>query len=172
MNSVLSLDDGRWSHPVVTESKEDSFHFFKQPLPPPVLAQVYPESSPIPPSKVADPRPGPAKSSQDSGPGPSTYQHLHIVINYYEFTLLCVATCKMMEDFLRLACENTWKNLETCDVLAGSLCSTLNEEEIFEVQDSLSLFPLGCWIHVSSIILDCHLFILSSDGGLNHQCFP
>ncbi|RYQ84567.1 hypothetical protein Ahy_B10g103985 [Arachis hypogaea] len=78
MNSVLSLDDGRWSHPVVTESKEDSFHFFKQPLPPPVLAQVYPESSPIPPSKVADPRPGPAKSSQDSGPGPSTYQHLHI----------------------------------------------------------------------------------------------
>lgn len=28
-------------------------------------------------------------------------------------------------------------------------CQTLNEEEIFEVQDSLSLFPLG-WIHVSA----------------------
>ncbi|KAL1318075.1 hypothetical protein AAHE18_15G180000 [Arachis hypogaea] len=26
-------------------------------------------------------------------------------------------------------------------------CSTLNEEEIFEVQDILSLFPLG-WIHI------------------------
>ncbi|QHO12713.1 AMSH-like ubiquitin thioesterase [Arachis hypogaea] len=85
MNSVLSLDDGRWWHPA-----------------------VYPESSPIPPSKVADPRPGPAKSSQDSGPGPSTYQHLHIPV-------------KMMEDFLRLAFKNTRKNLETCGVLAGSL---------------------------------------------------
>lgn len=28
---------------------------------------------------------------------------------------------KMMEDFLRLASENTRKNLETCGVLAGSL---------------------------------------------------
>lgn len=28
-------------------------------------------------------------------------------------------------------------------------CQTLNEEEIFEVQDKLSLFPLG-WIHVSA----------------------
>ena len=88
MDSVLSLDDGRWLHPavescspVVTESREDSFQLLniKQPLPPPVLAQVYPECAPIPPSKVADPRPGPAKSSQDSGLGPSTYQHLHIV---------------------------------------------------------------------------------------------
>ncbi|XP_028086852.1 AMSH-like ubiquitin thioesterase 3 isoform X2 [Camellia sinensis] len=74
---------------------------------------------------------------------------------------------KMMDDFLRLARENTAKNLETCGVLAGSLknrvfhittpivpkqestldsCQTLNEEEIFEVQDKYSLFPLG-WIH-------------------------
>ncbi|CAL5444888.1 unnamed protein product [Camellia sinensis] len=73
----------------------------------------------------------------------------------------------MMDDFLRLARENTAKNLETCGVLAGSLknrvfhittpivpkqestldsCQTLNEEEIFEVQDKYSLFPLG-WIH-------------------------
>ncbi|XLT47037.1 hypothetical protein HN873_039641 [Arachis hypogaea] len=134
-------------------------------------AQVYPESSPIPLSKVADPRPEPIKSSQDSRPGPSTYQHLHIPM-------------KMMEDFLRLASENTQKNLETCGVLVGFLknwifhittviipkqestsdsCSTLNEEEIFEVQDSLSLFPLG-WIHthpsqtcfVSSVDLHTH----------------
>ncbi|KAK7387964.1 hypothetical protein VNO78_22763 [Psophocarpus tetragonolobus] len=163
MDSVLSLDDGRWSHPdvescspVVTDSREDPLQLLniKQPLPPPVLAQVFPECAPIPPSKVADPRPGPAKSSHDSGLGPTTYQHLHIPV-------------KMMDDFLRLASKNTRKNLETCGVLAGSLkkrvfhittliipkqestsdsCSTLNEEEIFEVQDSLSLFPLG-WIH-------------------------
>jgi STAM-binding protein len=88
MDSILSLDDGRWSHPtvescspVVTESREDFLQSLniKQPLPPPVLAQVHPERASIPPSKVADPRPGPAKSSHDSGHGPTTYQHLHIV---------------------------------------------------------------------------------------------
>ncbi|KAJ1383292.1 USP8 dimerization domain [Sesbania bispinosa] len=163
MDSVLSLDDGRLLRPtvescspVITESREDPLQLLniKQPMPPPVLAQVYPEHAHIPPSKVADPRPGPAKSSHDSELGPTKYQHLHIPF-------------KMMEDFLRLASENTRKNLETCGVLAGSLknrvfhittliipkqestsdsCQTLNEEEIFEVQDSLSLFPLG-WIH-------------------------
>ncbi|MCI08191.1 AMSH-like ubiquitin thioesterase 3-like, partial [Trifolium medium] len=96
--------------PVVTESREDYLQLLniKQPLPPPVLAQVHPERASIPPSKVADPRPGPAKSSHDSGHGPTTYQHLHIPV-------------KMMEDFLRLASANTRKNLETCGVLAGSL---------------------------------------------------
>lgn len=88
MDSILSLDDGRWLNPavescspVVTESREERLQLLniKQPLPPPVLAQVYPESAPIPPSKVADPRPGPAKSAIDSGLGPTTYQHLHIV---------------------------------------------------------------------------------------------
>ncbi|KAE9610016.1 hypothetical protein Lal_00006679 [Lupinus albus] len=163
LDSILSLDDGRWLRPavescssVLIESREDPFQSLniKQPLPPPVLAQVYPEHAPIHPSKVTDPLPGPAKASQDSGVGPTTYQHLHIPI-------------KMLEDFLRLASGNTRKNLETCGVLAGSLknrvflittliipkqestsdsCQTLNEEEIFEVQDSLSLFPLG-WIH-------------------------
>nr|XP_027192616.1 AMSH-like ubiquitin thioesterase 3 isoform X2 [Cicer arietinum] len=165
MDSILSLDDGRWLHPpvescspVVSESLQ--LLNIKQPLPPPVLAQVYPESASIPPSKVADPRPGPAKSSHDSGLGPTTYQHLHIPV-------------KMMDDFLRLASQNTRKNLETCGVLAGSLknrvfqittliipkqestsdsCQTLNEEEIFEVQDGLSLFPLG-WIHLSTRLL-------------------
>ncbi|CAJ1940896.1 unnamed protein product [Sphenostylis stenocarpa] len=163
MESVLSLDDGRWLRPsiessssVETETREDPLQFLniRQPMPPPVLAQVHPECAHIPPSKVADPRPGPAKSSHDSGLDTTTYQHLHIPV-------------KMMEDFLRLASQNTMKNLETCGVLAGSLkkrvfhittliipkqestsdsCQTLNEEEIFEVQDRLSLFPLG-WIH-------------------------
>lgn len=38
-------------------------------------------------------------------------------------------------------------------------CQTLNEEEIFEVQDRLSLFPLG-WIHVS---VNCYsvIFIMT-----------
>lgn len=34
------------------------------------------------------------------------------------------------------------------ETIANVQCQTLNEEEIFEVQDKLSLFPLG-WIHVS-----------------------
>ncbi|KAJ9181844.1 hypothetical protein P3X46_005892 [Hevea brasiliensis] len=162
MESVLSLDDGRWSCTVeesspalINEAREDPFQFvgIRQPSPPPVLAQVH-DFSPIPPSKVADPRPGPAKSSQDGIPSSNSYQHLHVPVN-------------LMEDFLRLARENTQKNLETCGVLAGYLknrvfhlttliipkqestsdsCQTLNEEEIFEVQDRLALFPLG-WIH-------------------------
>ncbi|KAF3456307.1 hypothetical protein FNV43_RR00957 [Rhamnella rubrinervis] len=161
MDSVLSLDDGRWQHPAEdssssfsNEAQEDLFQLIHQPSPPPVLARVQPELQPIPPSKVADPRPGPAKPSQDGMQTSNSYQHLHIPV-------------KMMDDFLRLARANTDKNLETCGVLAGSLknrvfhittliipkqestsdsCQTLNEEEIFEVQDSLSLFPLG-WIH-------------------------
>ncbi|KAF8015577.1 hypothetical protein BT93_H1178 [Corymbia citriodora subsp. variegata] len=160
MDSVLSLDDGSWSRPaelsrpaLATEAMEDPFQFvgIKQPSPPPVLAQVRQSVAPIPPSQVADPRPGPAKSLQHSE---NSFQHLHVPVN-------------MMQDFLRLAQKNTAKNLETCGVLAGSLknrvfyittliipkqestsdsCQTLNEEEIFEVQDRLSLFSLG-WIH-------------------------
>jgi STAM-binding protein len=135
---------------------EDPFRMdgVRQPLPPPVLAQVHHDIAPIPPSKVADPRPGPAISSQDGPQSSCEYQHLHVPVS-------------MMSDFLRLARANTQKNLETCGVLAGSLknrvfhittliipkqestsdsCQTINEEEMFEVQDRLSLFPLG-WIH-------------------------
>ncbi|KAG8636540.1 AMSH-like ubiquitin thioesterase 3 isoform X3 [Manihot esculenta] len=162
MESVLSLDDGRWSRPVeklspglINEAKKDPFQFVgvKQPPPPPILAQVH-DFSPTTPLKVADPRSGPEKSSEDGLPSSNSYQHLHVPVS-------------LMEDFLTLARANTQKNLETCGVLAGSLknrvfhittlivpkqestsdsCQTLNEEEIFEVQDSLSLFPLG-WIH-------------------------
>ncbi|KAK4775787.1 hypothetical protein SAY87_023748 [Trapa incisa] len=160
MKSVLSLDDGRWLHPaensfpaLMNEAQEDHFKHvsLRQPSPPPVLARLQQGSATIPPSQVADPRPGPAKPSQ---PTSDSYQHLHVPVN-------------MMEDFLRLARGNTIKNLETCGILAGSLknrmfqittliipkqestsdsCQTSNEEEIFEVQDRLSLFPLG-WIH-------------------------
>ncbi|XP_073008874.1 AMSH-like ubiquitin thioesterase 3 [Typha latifolia] len=156
MESVLSLDDGRWSTPVeepctlstTSVIQEDSLQLRRQPNPPPVLAQVLPERNVISPSKVADPRPGPAMS--DSG----QYQDLHVPV-------------KLMECFLRVAEANTIKNLETCGVLAGSLksrkfyvttliipkqkstsdsCQATNEEEIFEAQDKHSLFTLG-WIH-------------------------
>ncbi|KAH0935074.1 hypothetical protein HID58_012191 [Brassica napus] len=163
LNSVLSLDDGRWQRhseavtsQFISDATEDPFQFvgMKQPSPPPVLAQVHQEYAQICPSKVADPRPGPALPSLEEKEGSNAYQHLHVPV-------------RIMEDFLRLARSNTERNLETCGVLAGSLknrvfhittliipkqestsdsCQTLNEEEIFEVQDRLSLFPLG-WIH-------------------------
>ncbi|XP_013109470.1 STAM-binding protein [Stomoxys calcitrans] len=72
-----------------------------------------------------------------------------------------------MDVFLQLAKTNTAKNVETCGILAGSLaknrlhithiiipkqqgtpdsCTTMNEEEIFEIQDEQNLITLG-WIH-------------------------
>ncbi|KAL5996329.1 hypothetical protein ACLOJK_026405 [Asimina triloba] len=50
----------------------------QQPSPPPVLAHVK-DFLPIPPSKVADPRPGPARPSLDGIPDSNSYQHLYIV---------------------------------------------------------------------------------------------
>jgi STAM-binding protein len=75
----------------------------------------------------------------------------------------------LMDEFLRYATHNTMSNIETCAILAGTLAPNdatfyitsliipkqkgtsdqvemLNEEEIFEAQDSRSLYPLG-WIH-------------------------
>ncbi|XP_039136825.1 AMSH-like ubiquitin thioesterase 3 [Dioscorea cayenensis subsp. rotundata] len=177
LDSVLSLDDGRWSasvdEPCTTDTRQQDFLqlSIRQPSPPPVLAQIQSEVHSIPPSRVADPRPGPPKASQEGLSTNKTYQNLHIPVN-------------MMECFLRLAEMNTAKNLETCGVLAGSLknrtfyvttlivpkqestsdsCQTTDEEEIFNVQDKRSLFPLG-WIHthptqtcfMSSIDLHTH----------------
>lgn len=72
-----------------------------------------------------------------------------------------------MKRFLEVARSNTSNNVETCGVLAGSLkqqqlivthvilpkqkgtsdsCMTMNEEEIFDIQDQLNLITLG-WIH-------------------------
>jgi STAM-binding protein len=42
-------------------------------------------------------------------------------------------------------CKNIFSNF-----VLFEQCQTTNEEEIFEVQDKQSLFPLG-WIHVSAI---------------------
>jgi len=133
----------------------------RQPSPPPVLAPVQnlpagldALSTHVSHLNVADPRPGPAKSLQDDLAKSKTPQYVQISV-------------KMMDDFMNLAKSNTQKNLETCGVLAGSLkkrtfyvttliipkqestsdsCQTMNEEEIYDVQDKRSLFPLG-WIH-------------------------
>lgn len=72
-----------------------------------------------------------------------------------------------MQKFLEVARSNTLKNVETCGILAGKLkqhqllvthvilpkqsgtsdsCNTMNEEEIFDIQDQLDLISLG-WIH-------------------------
>lgn len=69
-----------------------------------------------------------------------------------------------MKKFLELARSNTLQNVETCGILAGKLqqhqlyvthviipkqsgtsdsCNTMNEEEIFDVQDNLHLVTLG-----------------------------
>lgn len=87
MESVLSLDDGAWlrsaqdsSPSLIKEAREDPYELvIRQPSPPPVLARVQQEYTPIPPSKVADPRPGPAKESLDGMPSSNSYQHLHVV---------------------------------------------------------------------------------------------
>ncbi|KAG0470540.1 hypothetical protein HPP92_017240 [Vanilla planifolia] len=144
MDSVLSLDDGSWS---VTEEESHSFktdaakeNYFqlniRQPSTPPVLAEVWPEVHPISPSKVADPRPGLPKLPQEGDS--KSYQKLHVEVIWTD----------KHGNILR---DVTWK------------CQTTDEEEIFNIQDERSLFPLG-WIHthptqtcfMSSIDLHTH----------------
>ena len=93
LESVLSLDDGRWSSPaeeswsLSANVAQESFSQLniRQPSSPPVLAQVHPQ---LHPSKVADPRPGPAKLSTDRMPDSKEYQKLHIVsLDSYPFDL-------------------------------------------------------------------------------------
>ncbi|MCL7029598.1 hypothetical protein MKW94_004515 [Papaver nudicaule] len=161
LESVLSLDVD--SQPLLTEEPRPMIsldtvelptrvEIVRQPSPPPVLADVHdliPASSP----QVTE-----AGCGMDSLPDElaraKSPLELHI-------------STAVMETFLRLASSNTIKNLETCGVLAGKLknrkfyvsaliipkqestsdtCQTTNEEEIFDVQDKQSLFPLG-WIH-------------------------
>lgn len=53
-----------------------------------------------------------------------------------------------LESYIYLTLTILCLNSSFCLPLLSFQCQTLNEEEIFEVQDKLSLFPLG-WIHVS-----------------------
>ncbi|KAI5076021.1 hypothetical protein GOP47_0008086 [Adiantum capillus-veneris] len=148
--------------------KHSQPNLIKQPPPPPVAApvqdlsvmaelmQLYKPEDPLPSSVDAvDPCPLPISAALtkdlETSDGP---KQLHISI-------------KMMDEFMRLAGQNTRNNIETCAVLAGSFknatfnvtaliipkqqatantCHTENEEEIFEWQDKEGLFQLG-WIH-------------------------
>lgn len=124
----------------------------RQPSPPPVLADV------------EDLIPTPSPNTQiESVSENATKNEIPCV----EDPLQLHISTELMNSFMKLAKSNTDRNLETCGVLAGSLknrkfyitaliipkqestsdsCQTTNEEEIFEVQDKQSLFPLG-WIH-------------------------
>ncbi|KAJ4917529.1 AMSH-like ubiquitin thioesterase 1 [Raphanus sativus] len=144
LSSMISFEE--------PESVNDN-HIIRQPSPPPVLAEVQ-DLAPGSCHEVIEAEckidnPLPDESLRSESP-----LELHIATT-------------MMDTFLRLAKSNTKKNLETCGILAGSLknrkfyitaliipkqestsdsCQATNEEEIFEVQDKQSLFPLG-WIH-------------------------
>ncbi|XP_071690819.1 AMSH-like ubiquitin thioesterase 1 isoform X2 [Rutidosis leptorrhynchoides] len=121
----------------------------RQPSPPPVLAEVQDLVPATSPASTIE-----SGHSTDSVVCSESPLELHI-------------SSKVMEHFMKMAKSNTDKDLETCGILAGSLknrkfyvtaliipkqegtansCQATNEEEIFEVQDKRSLFPLG-WIH-------------------------
>ncbi|KAL2465160.1 AMSH-like ubiquitin thioesterase 1 [Abeliophyllum distichum] len=124
----------------------------RQLTPPPVLADI---QDLVPRSTPATERECGMEKSSSAG------------LDCAEDPLQLHISTELMDCFMKLAKSNTDKNLETCGVLAGSLrnrtfsitaliipkqestsdsCQTTNEEEIFEVQDKQSLFPLG-WIH-------------------------
>ncbi|KFK26683.1 hypothetical protein AALP_AA8G279700 [Arabis alpina] len=144
LSSMISFEE--------PESVNDN-NIIRQPSPPPVLAEVHDLAAALCPEtteaecKIENPLPD--ESLRAESP-----LELHI-------------STTMMDTFMRLAKSNTKKDLETCGILAGILknrkfyitaliipkqegtansCQATNEEEIFEVQDKQSLFPLG-WIH-------------------------
>ncbi|XP_073226366.1 AMSH-like ubiquitin thioesterase 1 isoform X2 [Cicer arietinum] len=104
----------------------------RQPSPPPVLAEVQDLI--------------PTVSPHVDEEGCKTVTPLSDSFARAESPLQLHISTAMMGSFMKLAKSNTDKNLETCGILAGSLCQATNEEEIFEAQDKRSLFPLG-WIH-------------------------
>lgn len=86
MDSVLSLDDGRWSQPSVNVTSENLFQLnIRQPSPPPVMARVQPQQrvNSIPPLHVADPQPGPPKLMNGEAPDSKTFKNLHIVRSFF-----------------------------------------------------------------------------------------
>lgn len=92
MESVLSLDDGRCLLPAEESGiplkhggKNNDFLLgnARQPMPPPIHAQVHSELLPICPSRVSDRRPGSLDLSKDGLSSSSSYQDLHIVSLLY-----------------------------------------------------------------------------------------
>ncbi|PIM98039.1 SMAD6 interacting protein AMSH, contains JAB/MPN/Mov34 domain [Handroanthus impetiginosus] len=149
-NQLIQEPDALISFEPVESSSETEI--IRQPSPPPVLADVQdliPTSAPATQTECRL-----ENASSDALVCSEDPLQLHV-------------STELMNTFMKLAKANTDKNLETCGVLAGSLrnrkfyitaliipkqeatsdsCQTTNEEEIFDVQDKQSLFPLG-WIH-------------------------
>ncbi|XP_022725462.1 AMSH-like ubiquitin thioesterase 1 isoform X2 [Durio zibethinus] len=182
MESTLTIDNCENSqkfhvdepYPMISfeESETTPVHInvTRQPSPPPVLAEVQDLVNAISPQVTET-------DCRIENPLADGLVHSESPLQLHIATM-------MMESFMKLAKSNTYRNLETCGVLAGSLknrkfyvttliipkqestsdsCQTTNEEEIFEVQAKKSLFPLG-WIHthptqscfMSSIDLHTH----------------
>ncbi|KAJ3686063.1 hypothetical protein LUZ61_015227 [Rhynchospora tenuis] len=126
----------------------------KDPMPPPVLAEVLD-------------LPGPTSLDNPVSISQDTTSDLQEQLVKAQAPLQLVISTALMDSFMRVAKSNTNRSLETCGVLAGSLknrkffvtaliipkqeatsdsCTTTNEEDVFEYQDKNSLFSLG-WIH-------------------------
>ncbi|KAJ8439539.1 hypothetical protein Cgig2_007056 [Carnegiea gigantea] len=121
--------------------------------------------------------PSTAISCTEAAPYATHISHVSIVDSRYECSDSASHVLKdvhisaqLLEDFLQIAADNTSKDLETCGVLGASLreetfyattlivpkqestsSSALHEEEIFNIQNDRSLFPLG-WIHVCPLL--------------------
>ncbi|XP_037030311.1 STAM-binding protein [Bradysia coprophila] len=138
--------------------------------PPDLLDQVvYPNDFPsstnktnLPTGLLLPDTPKPVKPSVDRALKPASNESLA------EGNLRSVLIPKdTMYKFLLLAAKNTASNVETCGILAGRLaqnkllithvivpkqngtsdsCTTMNEEDIFDIQDQQNLITLG-WIH-------------------------
>ncbi|XP_073279214.1 AMSH-like ubiquitin thioesterase 2 isoform X2 [Primulina huaijiensis] len=126
-------------------------------FPPPGISFLQPPPGVPEVSRItgADAVDGPSHYSSSSQPEASKHlKDIHV-------------SARLMEDFLDLASDNTSKNLETCGVLGAFLesgtfyvtnliipkqestsnsCQTVNEVEIYSIQNEESLLPIG-WIH-------------------------
>ncbi|KAL6010857.1 hypothetical protein ACLOJK_001299 [Asimina triloba] len=112
LESVLSLDDGRWSvaadepRPVTTSDTvvaSNQIDIIRQPSPPSVLADVQ-DLVPANSSQVIDLRSEPAKSLQDEFIHSESPLQLHI-------------STGLMDSFMEMAKSNTKRDLETCGLL-------------------------------------------------------
>lgn len=117
-----------------------------------------PSPSPIPTPEAK--KPVPQKPTFDRNKKPTE----SLIEGAFRTVIIPMET---MKKFLGLASRNTTNNIETCGILAGCLaknqlrithiiipkqsgtsdsCNTMNEEELFDIQDQLNLITLG-WIH-------------------------
>ncbi|XP_070505953.1 STAM-binding protein-like A [Chironomus tepperi] len=123
---------------------------------------VYPNDFPSEPQKKPGLLPGSKPPSFDRSTKPS------MSVSLMEGALRTLYVPNdTMQQFLDVARPNTARNVETCGILCGKLeqhqlyvthiilpkqngtsdsCNTMNEEEIFDIQDQLHLITLG-WIH-------------------------